>query len=100
MFIAANCFVVVAFFCSRTSRYAYFKNAPSALLFIRSESLLTNPIGGFGFNEPLNESPAASRSGHPGKNTGPSPEKDFIRTKDGGQLGAHSGKRRYVSKRI
>jgi len=50
MFIAANSFVDVAFFCSRTSRYAHFKNTPSALLFIRSESLLPNLNDGFGLN--------------------------------------------------
>jgi len=53
MFIAKNCFVVVAFFRSRTSRYARFKNAPSALLFIRSESLPPNPNEGFGIIQRL-----------------------------------------------
>jgi len=58
MFIAANCFVVVAFFCSRTSRYAHRQDTPSALLFIRYESLLPNPNDGFGLKKrPLEKSP-------------------------------------------
>ncbi len=48
MFIAAIRFVVGAFFCSCTSRYTHRKNALSASHLIRSESLLPNPIGGFG----------------------------------------------------
>jgi len=55
MFIAANCFVAVIFFRSRTSRYAHFKNIPSALRIIHSESLLPNPSDGFRFIMALNK---------------------------------------------
>jgi hypothetical protein len=48
MFIAATCFVVGAFFRSWTSQYTHYKNLPYASHFIRSESLLPNPNGGFG----------------------------------------------------